>query len=74
MSDDTRPQLRHEATLRDEGTLLPLVERLWPLIDQPTPAPAALPPLTAVDWKAPPPLLSREAHQPCPYNGGPREG
>ncbi len=73
MSDDTRPRLRHEATLRDEGTLLPLVERLWPLIDQPPPAPAALPPLTPVDWNAPRPLLAREAHQPCPYNGGPRE-
>lgn len=73
MSNDTRPPLRREAMLRDEGTLLPLVERLWPLLDQPPPAPAALPPLTPVDWKAPPPLFAREAHQPCPYNGGPRE-
>lgn len=73
MNDHTRPPLRRAATLRDEGNLLPLVERLWPLIDQPPPAPTALPPRAPVDWKSTPPLFSREEHQPCPYNGGPRE-
>jgi hypothetical protein len=67
------PALRRVDPVRDDATLLPLLRSLWPLLELPDPAPSELPPRVPVDWKAPRPLLAREQHTPCPYNGGPRE-
>jgi hypothetical protein len=68
-SSDTA-RLRRTAPLRDGSSLLPLLAPLWPLLDLTAPAPTALPPSTQGTSEA---LLAREAHTPCPYNGGPRE-